>query len=246
MTKEAFIMGMPVVIEVVDSQVTVQDIEEVFDYFREVDEQFSTYKDTSEISKINRGELLPQDYSKEMKKVFSLSEQTKLETNGFFDIEHQGKIDPSGIVKGYAIWKGAELLRSKGFRNFYVEIAGDIQTNGLNKEDKKWKIGIENPFNRSEIIKVVELSGEGIATSGSYIRGNHIYNPKTKIDTAEIASVSVIGKNVYEADRFATAAFAAGLTGIDLIKANPSLAGFMVTLEKMAIKTSNFEKYEQK
>jgi len=55
---------------------------------------------------------------------------------------------------------------------------------------------------------VVYVTDEGIATSGTYLRGEHIYNPKTGEAASEIVSLTVIGPNIYEADRFATAAFA--------------------------------------
>lgn len=209
MKRRADIMGMPVLVEIFDKKIKVEDIEAVFDYLREIDQKFSTYKETSEIEKINRGELKEEDFSKDMKHILKLAEQTKRETDGFFDIKKDGKLDPSGIVKGYAIFEGANTLRKKGYKNFYLEIAGDVEIAGL-KEGKKWRVGIQNPFNPQEIVKVIYLTNCGVATSGTYQRGEHIYNPKTGKNTTEIASISVVGPNVYEADRFATAAFAMG------------------------------------
>ena len=109
----------------------------------------------------------------------------------------------------------AKLLQELDLKNFYVNAGGDIQFSGKNAEGKLWKTGIKNPFNQKEIVKVVYLkSGEGIATSGNYIRGDHIYNPKNrKKIIEEIVSFTVIGPNVCEADRFATAVFAMGKEG---------------------------------
>src|SRR5664280_1293580 len=125
MKKHADIMGMPVTIQVIDTSVTEEDISEVFSYFHFIDKKFSTYKEDSEIAQINRGELKPSQFSNEMKKILSLSEETKKETNGYFDISTNGILDPSGLVKGYAIFQGSLILKEKGFQNFYVEIAGD-------------------------------------------------------------------------------------------------------------------------
>ena len=47
------IMGMPIIIEIVGAD--RDDLEQVFAYFRAVDERFSTYKPASEISRFNRG-----------------------------------------------------------------------------------------------------------------------------------------------------------------------------------------------
>lgn len=238
-------MGMPVSVEIADKHVTEIDFEAVYAYFMAVDERFSTYKSESEITKINSGEISTENFSDEMKEVFGLAEQTKKQSNGFFDIKHNGIIDPSGMVKGWAIYNAAKLLDKNGFVNFYVEAGGDIQVRGLNQQGQPWRVGIRNPFNQDEIIKSVELgSGEGIATSGNYIRGNHIYNPNQRgqiID--EIVSLTVIGTNIYEADRFATAAFAMGAEGINFIENLPELEGYSIDRNGIATFTSGFEKY---
>lgn len=234
---------MPVTILIADSGAKATDIDKVFLYFGEIDKKFSTYKKDSEIEKINRGEIQKNKYSLEMKRILNLCEITKRQTKGYFDIKINGKLDPSGIVKGYAIHKGAEMLSKKGFRNFYVEIGGDIEVRGENESKKRWKVGIENPFNRKEIVKVIHLSNKGIATSGTYIRGNHIYNPVLGKKADEIASITVIGPNVYEADRFATAAFAMGEKGIEFIEKLKGFEGYLITKNKKAIFTSGFERY---
>jgi thiamine biosynthesis lipoprotein len=151
MKQVLLLMGMPIAVEVVDSHVTAANIAGVFDYFRSVDATFSTYKTDSEISRINRGELRPAKYSDDMKIILALSEQTKQETQGFFDIRHNGMLDPSGIVKGWAILQAAKRLKVAGFQHFYIDAGGDIQISGL-KEGKLWHVGIRNPFNRNEIV----------------------------------------------------------------------------------------------
>jgi thiamine biosynthesis lipoprotein len=243
MKKQAVIMGMPVTVQIVDSNATDEDIQEVFAYFNYIDKKFSTYKKDSEISQINRGEISNTNYSKEMRKILDLCEETKKETNGYFDINLNGILDPSGIVKGYAIWQGSKILEKKGYQNFYVEIAGDVQAVGKNQNKENWKVGIQNPFNPKEIIKIVRVSNIGIATSGNYQKGLHILNPKTRIPAAEIASISVLGPNVYEADRFATAAFAMGEKGIEFIEGLKGFEGYMIKNNQMAIMTSGLEKY---
>src|SRR5215469_10623417 len=89
------LMGMPITVEVVDPSVSEADIERVFAYFCTVDDTFSTYKEHSEISKVNRGELDGAEYSDEMKTILALSKQTRQETHGYFDIQHNGILDPN-------------------------------------------------------------------------------------------------------------------------------------------------------
>jgi thiamine biosynthesis lipoprotein len=83
-----------------------------------------------------------------------------------------------------------------------------------------------------------------VATSGTYERGKHIYNPKTgKTAESDIASISIIGPNVYEADRFATAAFAMGREGINFIASLLGFEGMMIDNDGVATMTDGFEKY---
>jgi thiamine biosynthesis lipoprotein len=238
------LMGMTVTVEIVDDNATIEAIENIFIYFKYIDEKFSTYKETSEISAINRGEIKEKNYSEDMKEVFALSEKTKEETKGYFDIKKpDGKYDPSGMVKGWAIRNAGLQLERAGFKNFYVDVGGDMQVHGLNAEGKVWSVGIKNPFNQDEIVKVVYLSDKGMATSGTYIREQHIYNPHKEGTLNEVFSLSVIGPNIYEADRFATAGFAMGREGIYFIESIPGLEGYMIDKDGLATETTGFEKY---
>jgi thiamine biosynthesis lipoprotein len=242
-------MGMTITVEVVDEQVQDSDLAKIFDYFDSINNQFSVFKKESEISKINRGEIAEKDYSSEMREVFVLSERTKKETNGYFDIvNREGKINPSGLVKGWAIYKAAQILWIEGFKNFFVDAGGDIQTSGVNVKGEPWSVGIRNPFNpETEIIKVLSLSDKGVATSGTYSRGQHVYNPHDKkAELNDILSITVIGPNVYEADRFATAALAMGREGINFIEGLEGFEGYAVDHKGIAIMTSGFNNFVKK
>lgn len=237
------LMGMPITVEILDVGATEADIEKVFASFRAIDETFSTYKEQSEISKINRGELTGDAYSEAMKTILALSEQTRQETRGYFDIRHDGMLDPSGIVKGWAILQAARMLKAAGFVNFFIDAGGDIQVAGT-KQGHPWRVGIRNPFNRNEYVKVLALTDKGIATSGTAIRGQHIYNPhQPQMPIEEIVSLTVIGPDVYEADRFATAAFAMGKRGIYFIEQLSGFEGYMIDASARATFTSGFERY---
>ena len=238
-------MGMPVELEIIDSSATQADYDAVFDYLIAVDKRFSTYKEDSEVSKINRRELPEDEYSTEMKEVIKLSKETSDLTNGYFSITTpEGSFDPSGLVKGWAIQKAASMLSSKGFANFYLEIAGDIQTGGVNSQGKEWSIGVRNPFAREEVVKVMYPHGRGVATSGTYVRGKHLYNPHDPDHNPDdFVSLTVIGPNVYEADRYATAAFVMGKEGMQFLEALPDFEAYAIDAKGRAVMTSNFEQY---
>jgi thiamine biosynthesis lipoprotein len=242
-------MGMHVTVEIVAPEAAAaKEIESAFDYFAGVDQKFSTYKTTSEISAINRGGLAESDWSAEMQLIFALAEKTKRQTNGYFDIRTpEGGYDPSGIVKGWAIHEVANRLRARGFEHFYVDAGGDIEAEGLSETGEPWRVGIRNPFNTQEIVKVVAISAGGIATSGTYERGQHIYDPHRagRAPLADILSLTVIGPDILEADRFATAAFAMGADGINFIESRPGLEGYAISREGRATMTSGFAAYSK-
>lgn len=239
-------MGMPIEIEVIGKDAETI-INEAFAYLVTVDKRFSTYKENSEISRINRGEIDPLKASVEMREVFEIAEKAKKQTNGYFDIRRPDDlIDPSGVVKGWAIRNTARLIEDVGYKNYFVNAGGDIAMHGTNADGKDWSIGIRNPFNIDEIVKVVYPRGKGIATSGSYIRGNHIYNPHApEKELREIVSITVIGPDVLAADLFATAAFAMEKQGIEFIEKLPGFEGYAIDAHGTATFTTGFAAYTQ-
>jgi FAD:protein FMN transferase len=257
MKRTDLIMGMPITVAIPDRErmdgaepearfhTVYEAAEAVFESFRDVDQRFSPYKPQSETSRIDRGELAEADASPEMREVLGLAEQTRLETDGYFDVRFDGRFDPSGLVKGWAIQKAARLLDNDGLISFCIEAGGDMEIRGANDEGAPWVIGIRSPFEPSKLIRRLQLTNHGIATSGTYIRGMHIWNPREGNAADEIASLTVIGPNVYEADRFATAAFAMGREGIAFLASLPDLEGYMVEKTGMATFTPGFARYIQ-
>jgi len=115
---------------------------------------------------------------------------------------------------------------------------------GCNSDDEPWRVGIRNPFDSEEIVKVLSLTDRGVATSGTYVRGQHIYNPLADGQLiTDILSLTVIGPDIYEADRFATAAFAMGRDGIHFIESLDDFEGYMIDKDKQATFTTGFKKW---
>lgn len=238
-------MNMPITVEIADLTVKPDDIDGIFAYFSEIDRKFSVYRTDSEISRINRGEIRPEGQSPDMKYILSAAGETEVLTRGYFNIHRpDGITDPSGIVKGWAIYQAAKKIEKKGFKNYYVDAGGDIQVKGRNHQNLPWKIGIRNPFNRDENIKIIAIGDQGVATSGTYIRGQHIYNPVTpERGTRDIVSITVIGPDVYQADYLATAAFAMQNEGPGFISSLEGFEAYSVNSKGIATFTPGFEKY---
>jgi thiamine biosynthesis lipoprotein len=135
-------------------------------------------------------------------------------TGGAFNIEHEkGRLDLSGIAKGYAVDSIAEYLTEDlGIGSFLVDIGGEIKVRGVNPNGEAWNIGIFIPPGH-EAIKPprVRLEDNSIATSGRYFKGGHITDPKTgKIVSHSLISVSVINASNTTADAIATALYVMG------------------------------------
>jgi FAD:protein FMN transferase len=241
MKKLDFIMGMPVQVEIVGKSVEYKIFNKVFNYFKKIDEMYSPYKEGSEVGKFNRGEKI----TDEMSEILLLCEKTKKETKGYFDVKRpDGNIDPSGLVKGWAIYNASKIIRDGGYEDFIVDAGGDMEISGRNKNRKVWQIGIKNPFNMNEVVKVLHLTNCGLATSGTYEKGQHIYDPVNRRSViTDVLSISVVGPNIYDADRFATAAFAMGKKGITFIEDLKGYEGYMIGSNGLAAMTANFERY---
>ena len=236
-----------------DCQITIADeksgdeirkiVTEIKYFLLNIELSLSPFIPTSEISQINQGKIKIINSSIRTQQILNLCDQTKKLSGGYFDSYENGKIDPCGLVKGWAIHQTSLLLKRCGLSNFLIEISGDLQTSGHPLNKKFWVVGIRNPFRHSEIIKTVHLSGEGIATSGSDRNDQHIYNPVYNKPIKEIISLTVIAPNVFEADRFATAAFAMSRRGIDFIESRPGFEGYMIDQNRTATYTSGFRRF---
>ncbi|HEX4518587.1 MAG TPA: FAD:protein FMN transferase [Gaiellaceae bacterium] len=208
------IMGMPIVLDVRDP-VDEALAEAVFDWFREVDERFSTYKDSSEISRLNRGELAVRDCHPDVRWILARCDELREETGGFFDARYESllQVDPSGLVKGWSVDRAGELLEAGGIGNYSINAAGDIRTRGAALPEPTWRTGIQHPELMDRIAAVVEANDLALATSGTYARGQHIVDPHTGLPPAGLLSVTIAGPDLGTADAYATAAFAMGEQG---------------------------------
>ena len=205
------VMGMPVVVDVRDEGAFDDVLDRLFEWLRFVDATFSTYKGDSEISRLNCGELAIADAHSDVRWVLERCEELRVETDGYFDANAGGSIDPSGLVKGWSIERAAGILEEAGLHNFALNAGGDICVRGgALPEDDRWRVGIQHPLQRDMIAATVVLEDGAIATSGEYERGQHVLDPHTGRPPEGVLSVTIVGPDLAIADAYATAAFAQG------------------------------------
>jgi thiamine biosynthesis lipoprotein len=205
------VMGMPITVDVRDDCPDAV-LDELFDWFREVDERFSTYKETSEISRLNRDELAVRDCHPDVRWVLARCDELREETGGYFDARYESllTVDPSGLVKGWSVDRGGELLEGHGIRNYSINAGGDIRTRGGALPEDRWRTGIQHPLHQDRIAAIVESTDLALATSGTYVRGEHILDPHTGLPPSGLLSVTITGDDLGTVDAYATAAFAMG------------------------------------
>jgi thiamine biosynthesis lipoprotein len=175
-----------------------------------VDSVFSTYRPDSYVSRLNRGETRLEDCPAEVAEVLELCQQAAKSTDGFFTAFPSGRLDPSGLVKGWSVQRASEALAAAGSHRHAVNGAGDIQFVGQPAPGVPWRVGITDPCLRGQLAAVVPRPGGAIATSGVAERGHHVVNPRTGRAAIHWASVTVLHDRLVDADVMATAAVAMG------------------------------------
>ena len=191
-------------------------MEKIIEFCHRVDRDFSTYKSDSWVSRLRGGDVAIHDAPSDVREVWDLCGRAQYLSDGAFDPwAVAGGFDPSGLVKGWAADICANMLVAAGAQHVQVNAAGDLALRGgycdpSNSQVKPWKIGVVNPDNRQEVLKIFEITDGAIATSGSYERGAHISDPYTGMIAIGAKSATVVGKEGWLCDALATAVMVAG------------------------------------
>lgn len=211
-------MGTVFSIDIRDPGSWATAIAEVVAWLHRVDQVFSTYKAGSDISRIRRGERAVADADPHVAEVLNLCDVVEAETDGYFSARWDGGIDPTGLVKGWAIERASRILRAHGSHNHLVNGGGDVQLAGEPAPGEAWGVGISDPLDRSRLLTIVSGRDLAVATSGTTERGAHIVDPHGAGPARDLASVTVVGRSLTRVDAYATAAFAMGRPALPWIE----------------------------
>ncbi len=240
------VMGTAIGIDVLLPTPARPAIDEVVRWFHHVDDTFSTYKETSEISRFGRGELSIADLSVETEDVLLRCLDLSEATGGAFDAfavpaPNGTRLDPSGYVKGWAVERAAALLEGAGARDLCINAGGDVVLRGCARGGRPWRVGIRHPCQPDKVATVITAVGPlAIATSATYERGAHIVDPASGQPTTTLVSATVIGPDLGYADAYATALFVMGIDGLDWIEAQPGYEAYVITHEDTTHWTTKF------
>ncbi|WP_214102899.1 FAD:protein FMN transferase [Acrocarpospora catenulata] len=175
-----------------------------------IDAVFSTYRPDSAISRLDRGEITLRDCPPEVTEVLDLCARVESATDGYFSVVPSHHLDPSALVKGWAVDRACDLLRNAGCVRHCVNGGGDVRLGEPPEPGRPWRIGIAHPLRRGELLCVVEGTELAVATSGTAERGDHILDPHTGLPARGLAAITLLGADLTTVDAYATAAFAMG------------------------------------
>ena len=150
-------------------------------------------------------------------------------------------LDLNAIAKGFGVDQVSRLVGASGFKNFLVEIGGEIYAAGLRSDGQRWRVGINRPQKEAAfdaVYKVVSITHQAFATSGDYrnffeidgVRYSHVIDPRSGYPVSNgVVSVSIIADNCTLADGLATAIMVMGAEkGIRLVGRLPGVEAFIV------------------
>lgn len=149
-------------------------------------------------------------------------------------------IDLGGIAAGKIIEKLANYLKKEGVKDFLINASGDLVVEGKFQGIRDWKIGISNPYNKSNLLGEITLTNSSIVTSGDYEkyflgddgkRYHHILDGKTGYPSNNnLHSVTVITKNSVKCDAISTALFVMGETeGLKFLEKNKEIEAIFIS-----------------
>jgi FAD:protein FMN transferase len=231
------LMGMPVSLALrgrhVDDEAAHDAWQRCLEILREVDATFSTWREDSFISRLDRGEVTVDDGPAEVREVLDLGERARRESGGAFDVRRPAgggttRLDTDGVVKGWAVQRAAAAFDGLADTDFCLSAGGDMVSHVADDARPAWRIGIEDPHDPSTLAATVEVRRGAVATSGHAHRGHHVVDARTGEVPTTVASVTVLADDLTWADLDATAAYALGPDALTWLRGRPGRRGLVV------------------
>lgn len=152
-------------------------------------------------------------------------EKVKLEKRKVIKKYPGVKLDVNALAQGYSTDLVCDFFKSKGIKNYLVEIGGEVRGKGTNAKDKYWHIGIDKPLDDNmmpgdKLQAIIEINNKSLSTSGNYrafyvengVKYAHTIDPKTGFPARNtLLSTTVVCDDCITADAYATAFMVLGV-----------------------------------
>lgn len=226
------VMGTVFTLDVRDLAPDSEPVDRVVEWWQWVDATFSTYRADSAISELADGTRRIDECPDEVREVLARCRRAVEASDGYFTAHPHGRLDPTGLVKGWSVEVASRMLRDAGSRSHCIAAGGDLRSCGQPVPGVAWRLGVVDPFDRGRVAAVVAGEDMAVATSGTAERGAHIVDPVLRRSpselASELASVTLIGEDLTHVDAMATAAFAMGRRCQTWLEAQPGLGALVV------------------
>lgn len=203
----------------------------------QADAIFSTWDRQSPVSRFRRGEADLGQLPAEVAEVLQECRAARQASGGWFDPwAMPGGVDPTGLVKGWAVDRALAELRRPGMAGAMVNGGGDLAAFGSPVPGQRWRVGIRHPWCADALAGILEVEA-AVATSGNYERGAHLIDPATRQPSSRAASATVTGPSLAMADALATAVAVGGDEALNLVGAVGGFAAYLIRPDGSEVST---------
>jgi thiamine biosynthesis lipoprotein len=210
----------------------------VDDELRRIDRVFSPWRPDSDVSRLDRGEVALRDCASEVAEVLARCADAETWTRGYFSARFGGGLDPTGLVKGWAVARVSRLLSDAGSTAHVVNGGGDVLAVG--PPEHTWRIGVVDPRGSSGLLGAIAAASIAVATSGNAERPGEIVDPFTRLPVLDVLAVTVACADLVRADAAATAAVAMGRGCLGWLAGTPDLEALVVLADGAVWTTAGF------
>jgi thiamine biosynthesis lipoprotein len=210
-------------------------------WLHEVDARFSPYRADSEVSRLADATLPESDAHPDVSAVLAMCDALCIDSGGAFDARRwspDGRLDPSGFVKGWAVQRAADELEAHGARDFAIAAGGDIVARGEPEPGREWRVGVRHPRIGDHVAAVVGVHDLAVATSATYERGAHLRDPRSGEAVNGLQSLTVVGPSLTWADAYATTAFVLGMDGLAWVADHDGYGALAITTDDRVVWTA--------
>nr|WP_246280895.1 FAD:protein FMN transferase [Cellulomonas humilata] len=194
-----------------DEQAERAAVRDAFDRMHDADRRFSRFQPGSEVSRYDDGV----DASTDLREVLDIAARFGDLSGGAFSVRRpDGTLDTDGVVKGWAAQRAADTLTAAGLTTFCLNAGGDVVVRGEPEPGRGWNVGVRDPDDPDAFLTVLEVRDGAVATSGTYERGEHVWDGRTGQAATGLRAATVVAADLTTADVLATCVLALGLDGI--------------------------------
>jgi thiamine biosynthesis lipoprotein len=230
------VMGMPISIDIRDAGAhedpdsTEHLLDECFAILRRTDDTFSLWRSDTPMARLSDRRAGLAEMPVDVVEVLRRCVQAASMTGGLFTARRPGRqVDPTGLVKGWAVDRVARMLTAAGLRHWCINAAGDVLMHGQARPGEGWTVGIVDPFQSGRLIDTVTVTVGAVATSGTTQRGTHIWDPARGRPARGVRAATVMARDIIEADVLATAAVVRGRGAASWLQTFAGVEGLVVS-----------------